>query len=86
MSILNVASTRIRNVLKLPGLRLKADSSKCVSCGSCSRVCSMSLDVKMMVQNSEMDHPECIMCGECVSACGKGVIRRSFAGPDARSL
>jgi len=83
MSILNVASTWTRNKLKLPGLRLTADASKCVSCGSCSRACSMSLDVRAMVQQQAMDHLECILCGECVTACGKGAIVRSFGGPAA---
>ena len=40
------------------------DQHKCVSCGKCSRICKMDVDI---TKNNA--HTECIRCGECVKAC-----------------
>lgn len=51
-------------------LRIKCDSSKCVSCGKCMRVCPMNVDV---TDNSRKrkNGTECILCIECVKSCPK---------------
>lgn len=49
------------------------DSSKCVSCGKCSKVCRMCID-PYKTPNSM----ECIRCGDCVHACPKEVLRMGF--------
>lgn len=50
--------------------RVKCDKDKCVSCGSCKRVCPMDVDV---TDNSRKrkNGTECILCMECVKACPK---------------
>lgn len=78
MSILNIIGTKIKNLLRIPALRLKADKEKCIQCGRCSKACVMSLDVMKMVKEQNMENIECILCGECTAACNKGVIERKF--------
>ena len=49
-------------------LRIKCDTSKCISCGKCKRVCPMDVDV---TDNSRKrkNGTECIFCFECVNNC-----------------
>ena len=51
-------------------VRVKCDTSKCVSCGKCKSVCPMNVD---MTDNSRKreNGTECILCFECVKACPK---------------
>lgn len=78
MSPFMIIGTKIRNVLGLPGLRLKADSSKCRKCHTCDNNCPMSLDVSGMVQKKSMDNAECILCGTCADSCPNSVIKYSW--------
>ncbi|WP_438445817.1 4Fe-4S binding protein [Gorillibacterium sp. sgz5001074] len=78
MSILNIAGTKLKDRFGWRSLRLVADPDSCVSCGKCSKACSMSLDVTGMVRSGDPRHTECILCGECVSACGTGAVSRRF--------
>ncbi|MHB8105884.1 MAG: 4Fe-4S binding protein [Candidatus Cryosericum sp.] len=71
----------IRNVLHLPALQLRADSSTCIACNACTAACPMSLDVHAMVANQQMENSECILCGTCVDTCPKKVIRYNFGRP-----
>ena len=49
-------------------LRVKNDTSRCVSCGRCGKVCPMEVD---MVDNSRgrANGTECILCLRCVEEC-----------------
>ncbi|MCP4130756.1 MAG: 4Fe-4S binding protein [bacterium] len=69
-----IIGTSVRNWLKLPGLRLKSDKSKCSNCALCTANCPMSLTVSHMVRQDSMAHSECILCGKCVDSCEKDVI------------
>lgn len=40
------------------------DTGKCVSCGKCTGVCKMDVDVVR-----HPNHTECIRCGACVKEC-----------------
>ena len=53
--------------------RIKCDKEKCVSCGKCSRVCPMDVDV---TDNSlkRKNGTECILCMECVKNCPKNAL------------
>lgn len=48
--------------------RVKCDTSKCISCGKCKKVCPMDVD---MTDNSlkRKNGTECILCFECVKSC-----------------
>jgi len=49
-------------------IRIKCDTSKCISCGKCKTVCPMDVD---MTENSRkrQNGTDCILCFECVKAC-----------------
>ncbi len=51
-------------------LRIKCDTSKCVSCGRCRQVCPMDVDVTDNSRKRE-NGTECILCFECVKNCPK---------------
>lgn len=53
--------------------RIKCNKSKCVSCGSCKRVCPMDVDI---TDNSRKrkNGTECILCMECVRSCPKDAL------------
>ena len=54
-------------------LRIKCDTSKCISCGKCTRGCPMDVDV---TDNSRKrkNGTECILCFECVNNCPKNAL------------
>lgn len=52
----------LMNKVSLLGIRV--DACKCVSCGKCSKVCQMDVDVV-----HAPNHAECIRCGKCIGAC-----------------
>lgn len=56
---------------KISVCRLSVDKSKCTSCGACSKVCKMDVDVFRTP-----NHTECIRCGDCIRACPHQAIRR----------
>lgn len=49
-------------------LRIKCDRNKCVSCGTCKKVCPMEVDV-MDNSRKRKNGTECILCFECVKNC-----------------
>jgi polyferredoxin len=71
------------NALRLPALRLQADSEKCIHCAKCTPVCPMGLEVQRMAEHQDMDDTGCILCGECVTTCPKSVISWAFRTPQA---
>ncbi|MCP4138081.1 MAG: 4Fe-4S binding protein [bacterium] len=73
-----ILGDKIRNLLKLPSLRLKAQKENCIDCKRCNKECQMSLDVNTMVQNEDMAHSECILCGACADVCNKKCIQYSL--------
>ncbi len=74
-----VIGSSIGRLLHLPQLHIEADKDKCVSCGKCSRVCPMGLDVKELVKDGRNAKcTECIQCGACVDECPKSVLKYKF--------
>lgn len=51
-------------------LRITCDHEKCVSCGTCRRVCPMEVDM-LDDARSRKNGTECILCLECVKSCPK---------------
>lgn len=71
-----VIGSSIGRLLHFPQLHIEAEKSKCVSCGRCSKVCPMGLDVCSMVDKGTVSKcTECIQCGSCVDECTKGVLK-----------
>ena len=73
-----ILGRKIRNMLKLPSLKLNNTKNDCVNCHMCTKNCPMSLDVEQMVQNSKMENTECILCGTCADVCHKECIQLKF--------
>jgi polyferredoxin len=73
-----IMGRKIRNYFKWPSLRLTADKDSCIACKRCSQVCTMSLPVQEMVQNSRPENSECILCLECVEVCNPQAIKVTF--------
>ena len=63
-------------------LKLEKDSTKCLSCGSCSRQCPMqSKRISIQKTNGAVFSTECMMCGECVGKCpASGAVRLTVFG------
>ncbi len=71
-----VIGSTIGRWLHFPQLHIEEDRDQCVSCGKCSRVCPMGLDVKKMVsEGTNSGCTECIQCGACVDECSKKVLK-----------
>jgi ferredoxin-type protein NapH len=69
-----IIGTKVRDYLKIKGLRLTSDSDKCTSCKVCTLKCPMNLDVMDNVKNGEMGNTECILCGNCIDHCKQKAI------------
>jgi ferredoxin-type protein NapH len=74
-----IVGRAVRDRLRLPGLRLLPKPDRCVSCGTCTHGCPMSLDVRSMVRERSMTNAECVLCARCVDRCPKGAIELRFA-------
>jgi len=75
-----ILGRQMRNSVRWPSLRLRADAKACTDCKRCTRACPMSLDVNGMVHSPAMENAECILCGTCVDTCPRDVIRYTFSG------
>ena len=76
-----IVGTWLRDRLRLPGLRLRADSQRCIDCLRCTRACTMSLDVHAMVKRGNMRDAECVLCGLCADTCPQAVIGYAMGVP-----
>jgi polyferredoxin len=70
-----VIGEKIADFLHIPRFRLKSVSNTCISCGKCSKICPMGIDVAEMVKSGNLDSSECINCLECVDSCPNNAIR-----------
>jgi len=70
-----ILGSKVGNKLKIPSLKITADSTKCVNCNRCNQICSMGLDVHTMVKSGDMKNSECILCGACIDTCKNKAIK-----------
>lgn len=73
-----IIGSKIRDLLKLNGLRLKSDYTRCNSCNVCTIKCPMNLNVMENVKKGLMIDTECILCGNCIDHCNKHAIKYSL--------
>ena len=72
-----IIGSKLRDHFHWRGLRLKAESDKCISCEVCTINCPMNIDVMANVNSGNMKNVECILCGNCIDSCTHGAIRYS---------
>jgi len=80
IAVMLIVGRKTRNLVRWPALHLAAAPDRCVDCGRCSRACPMSLDVRGMVREGQMENAECILCGGCVDACPEGAVGYAWMG------
>lgn len=68
----------IAKTFHLPSLILKLSDSPCISCGTCTDSCPMSIQVMERVQQKKMEDSDCVLCGSCVDNCPSKTIQYSF--------
>ncbi|GAA3997632.1 hypothetical protein GCM10022408_05450 [Hymenobacter fastidiosus] len=55
--------------------RISTNGAQCISCGNCSNVCEMGIDVKQYAQRGEpIIRASCVGCGLCSTVCPRGVL------------
>lgn len=59
---------------KISVYRFWVDKEKCTSCGACSKICRMDVEVFRTP-----NHTECIRCGDCIQICPHKAIKKSFS-------
>ena len=85
-----IAGTKLRRILHLPGLYVRAKKKNdCISCGKCTKVCPMAIDVKEKIKDGKISSVECIQCGACIDNCPSkvlayGMIERKEKGNGSR--
>ncbi|TGD80644.1 4Fe-4S binding protein [Hymenobacter wooponensis] len=55
--------------------RITTNGAQCISCGNCSNICEMGIDVKQYAQRGEpIIRASCVGCGMCSTVCPRGVL------------
>jgi ferredoxin len=66
---------------RFSGYRIFADKKRCISCGMCTRVCHMGIDVMSYASRGKpMDDVECVRCSACVVTCPLQVLTFGATG------
>ena len=63
-------------VQKFGRYRIRVKEDMCISCGMCTKVCEMGIDVRAYAQaNESFTRASCVGCGMCAEACPRGVLQ-----------
>jgi ferredoxin-type protein NapH len=55
--------------------RITTNGAQCISCGNCSNICEMGIDVKAYAQQGKnIVRASCVGCGMCSTVCPRGVL------------
>ncbi|MFC1771000.1 4Fe-4S binding protein [Candidatus Margulisiibacteriota bacterium] len=82
ISFFPVLALKIRDVFKLPSLRIAGSKDKCKECGACVKACPMSHNITLNVQHGRQQYiTECINCAECIDACPNSALYFSWTKP-----
>ncbi|SNC64539.1 4Fe-4S binding domain-containing protein [Hymenobacter gelipurpurascens] len=69
----------------LSRFRITTNGAQCISCGNCSNVCEMGIDVKQYAQRGEpIIRASCVGCGMCSTVCPRGVLNLENGPRDGR--
>ena len=61
-------------------VQISLTEEQCISCGSCTKACPLSLSVQEISRS-----PECIRCGKCIDACPKKCLHGGALPVSARN-
>lgn len=65
--------------------RITTNGGQCISCGNCSNVCEMGIDVREYAQKGEnIVRSSCVGCGICSDVCPRGVLKLENGKQDGR--
>lgn len=65
--------------------RITTNGGQCISCGNCSNVCEMGIDVRAYAQKGEnIVRASCVGCGLCSEVCPRGVLKLENGPLDGR--
>ncbi|MEG0504738.1 MAG: 4Fe-4S dicluster domain-containing protein, partial [Raoultibacter sp.] len=73
-----VIGEKIGGLLHVPQLHIASKPDACITCGKCTKVCPMSLDVQELLGSGKIADVDCIQCAECVDVCPKDVLAVRF--------
>lgn len=73
-----VFGEKLGRFLHLPQLHVSSEPDTCISCGKCTKICPMSLDVQEQLKQGLISDAECIQCAECVDTCPKNTLALKF--------
>jgi ferredoxin-type protein NapH len=80
-----VVGNRIRNLMRVPGLRITVRGESCSECGACRGSCPMRVDIDTRVTGS-IRNDDCILCGSCVDACPSRAVQFVWASGETLSF
>ncbi len=69
-----VLGRRIRDLVRLPGLRIAIQPESCSGCECCRDVCPMNVQMLSGASRS-IRSDDCILCGNCVDTCQAQALR-----------
>ncbi len=73
-----VLGRRIREFVRLPGLRIAIKPESCSACERCRDVCPMAVNMLPGAETS-IRSDDCILCGNCVDVCHGQALRFRFS-------
>lgn len=57
-------------IARIGGQHIATDETRCIQCGTCNKVCPLSIDVLSFARvGAPMDTLRCVGCGHCIDAC-----------------
>ncbi|MEC8051497.1 MAG: 4Fe-4S binding protein [Myxococcota bacterium] len=66
--------------------RITTNGGQCISCGNCSAVCEMGIDVKAYAQEEkDIVRASCVGCGMCATSCPRGVLKLENGPRESRA-
>ncbi len=69
-----VLGSRIRDLVRFPGLRMAIKPEACSGCERCRDVCPMNVQMLPGARTS-IRSDDCILCGNCVDVCHRHAVR-----------